>query len=328
MDCHLWRMATQAACFDIEFAQFISLQVLRRQGKTMNLKYLMYFQTLAHCEHYGRASEELGVAQPSLSHAVDCLEKELGCYLFEKKGRNVVLTRQGRQYLTYVDNALRLLDDGANQLRKTSSGVIEIGFVSSVRQPLLSVIRKFQKDSAHQNCKFSLYEQTTAQLFSSLSHSRLDFILASSPGEDENFCTEPILQQEIVVIDSVATPHIAESPVTLQELIGQPFILHTLDAGMRKVIDKLFERCGRRPLVMCEASEDNAIVAMVAMGMGVALVTDSEDVRKEAVRLLILEDPYNYRHIYLTTRKGQRFTPAADKFLAFLRKELQKSVSF
>ena len=44
----------------------------------MNLKYLEYFQTLAEYEHYGRAAEELTVAQSSLSHGIDCLEKELG----------------------------------------------------------------------------------------------------------------------------------------------------------------------------------------------------------------------------------------------------------
>lgn len=57
----------------------------------MNLNYLKYFQTLANLEHYGRASEELGIAQSSLSHAIASLEQELGIPLFEKRDGTVLL---------------------------------------------------------------------------------------------------------------------------------------------------------------------------------------------------------------------------------------------
>ena len=58
----------------------------------MNLYHLRYFVTLAHLEHYTKAAEILAITQPSLSHAIASLEKELGVKLFEKEGRNVVLT--------------------------------------------------------------------------------------------------------------------------------------------------------------------------------------------------------------------------------------------
>ena len=58
----------------------------------MNLNQLQYFVTLAHIEHYTRAAEKLTITQPSLSHAISSLEQELGTRLFERQGRNVVLT--------------------------------------------------------------------------------------------------------------------------------------------------------------------------------------------------------------------------------------------
>lgn len=51
----------------------------------MNLYHLRYFVTLAHLEHYTKAAEILAITQPSLSHAIASLEKELGVKLFEKK---------------------------------------------------------------------------------------------------------------------------------------------------------------------------------------------------------------------------------------------------
>lgn len=50
----------------------------------MNLYHLRYFATLAHLEHYTKAAEILSITQPSLSHAIASLEKELGVKLFEK----------------------------------------------------------------------------------------------------------------------------------------------------------------------------------------------------------------------------------------------------
>ena len=51
----------------------------------MNLFYLRYFVTLAHVQHYTKAAEQLCITQPSLSHAITQMEKELGLPLFEKK---------------------------------------------------------------------------------------------------------------------------------------------------------------------------------------------------------------------------------------------------
>lgn len=64
----------------------------------MNLNQLHYFVTLAYMEHYTKAAKELSITQPSLSHAISMLEQELGTYLFEKQGRNVVLTKYGKVF--------------------------------------------------------------------------------------------------------------------------------------------------------------------------------------------------------------------------------------
>ena len=72
----------------------------------MNLNHLQYFRVLAKLEHYTQAAEQLSITQPSLSHAISTLEKELGTYLFEKQGRNVRLTKYGRVFQTNVENCV------------------------------------------------------------------------------------------------------------------------------------------------------------------------------------------------------------------------------
>ena len=76
----------------------------------MNLNQLQYFKILAQEEHYTRAAQMLSITQPSLSHAIAQLEEELGTRLFEKKGRNIVLTRYGKLFLPYVEESLKVLE--------------------------------------------------------------------------------------------------------------------------------------------------------------------------------------------------------------------------
>ena len=64
----------------------------------MNLIHLRYFVELADTRHYTKAAQQLCITQPSLSHAIAQLEKELGVPLFEKNGRNTELTVFGRQF--------------------------------------------------------------------------------------------------------------------------------------------------------------------------------------------------------------------------------------
>lgn len=84
----------------------------------MNLNHLYFFKTLAGLEHYAKAAKVLSISQPSLSYAIAGLERELGVPLFEKKGRNVVLTECGKAFEEYVSGAINQLEDGVQFVRK------------------------------------------------------------------------------------------------------------------------------------------------------------------------------------------------------------------
>ena len=86
----------------------------------MNLNHLYYFRALAKEEHYTRTADMLSITQPSLSHAISCLESELGVKLFEKQGRNAKLTKYGALFLRYVEQSLDMLDEGKRVVTETS----------------------------------------------------------------------------------------------------------------------------------------------------------------------------------------------------------------
>ena len=74
----------------------------------MTLNQLGYFYHAAVLQHFNQAAEKMNISEPSLSRSIAALEDELGVTLFEKRGRNVILTKAGEIFL---EHATQILDD-------------------------------------------------------------------------------------------------------------------------------------------------------------------------------------------------------------------------
>src|SRR6201986_810854 len=66
----------------------------------LDLRKLRYFVVVADTLHFGRAADELHIAQPALSRQIRALEHDLGTPLFTRDSHGVALTDAGRQLLT------------------------------------------------------------------------------------------------------------------------------------------------------------------------------------------------------------------------------------
>jgi DNA-binding transcriptional LysR family regulator len=100
--------------------------------KSVDLRQLRYFLTVAEELNFGRAAQRLRIAGPSLSQQIKALERDLKAQLFERNHHSVALTPAGTTLLPHV----RALVDQADELRRRASGIvstrpIRIGLVTS-----------------------------------------------------------------------------------------------------------------------------------------------------------------------------------------------------
>ena len=149
----------------------------------MNLNQLYYFVTLAETEHYSRAAEILSITQPSLSHAIARLEEELGAELFEKRGRNVVLTKYGKVFLEHARESLQSLEVGIKKtkaLTGKNSGVIDLAYIYTLGLEFVPrLVRQFMEEHPQLNVQFRFTVGNTIEIIRGLKEEKYDVAFCS-----------------------------------------------------------------------------------------------------------------------------------------------------
>ena len=84
------------------------------------LKALRGFESTARLRSYRKAAEELSLTHPAISHQIRSLEKNLGVKLFVRKGRQAVLTAEGERFYPIAREALEILINGSEAIRRSS----------------------------------------------------------------------------------------------------------------------------------------------------------------------------------------------------------------
>lgn len=117
----------------------------------MNLQQLEYFKIAAEKQNYTTAAKMLGITQSNLSHAITKLEKELNVSLFEKQGRSIKLSQNGKEFYRYVKSALDTLDKGKAKMAALSQSrdyKIRIGHIhNAARDFAAQAIFEFRNES-------------------------------------------------------------------------------------------------------------------------------------------------------------------------------------
>jgi DNA-binding transcriptional LysR family regulator len=89
----------------------------------LDLRKLRYFVAVAQHRHFGRAAQQLYIAQPVLSRQIRALERDLGCALFERTTRSVQLTAAGDQLLEEASGIFAAVDTALRRVHDVHRGV-------------------------------------------------------------------------------------------------------------------------------------------------------------------------------------------------------------
>ena len=220
----------------------------------MNLNQLHYFAKLAEVEHYTKAAEELSISQPSLSHAVSSLEKEIGTKLFEKQGRGVVLTKYGKIFKEYVDEAIHSLDTGVKKVQSMTGqteGVVELAYIYTLGSGFVPrLVGDFLRTHEELKVKFRFTVGNTSEIIQGLKEDRFDIGFCSMAEREGEIGFTPVGREKLVVVVPKGHPLSYERAVDLEQAATYPQIFYTPNSGLRPVVDRMFEQAKLNPRLL------------------------------------------------------------------------------
>jgi DNA-binding transcriptional LysR family regulator len=236
---------------------------------------VQYFVAVAEELHFGRAAERLHIAQPSLSHQIRRLERQLNVTLLDRTSRRVELTPAGRVLLTEGGRLLTQAQRAVRATRAAASECVTVGFYGSAADALLPGILRAYSDR-HPTVEVSLRE---------LLLGRIDEILAGGvdvaftrllPGQTE-VEVEVIAREPRLVALSVDHPLADRGPLKFADLRDESFITNPAVEAPRPPSRWLAEqrRHGLSGRVAAEAGSVQELLTLVATGRGVSLVPAS-----------------------------------------------------
>lgn len=291
----------------------------------MNLNQLQYFVILAEEEHYTRAAQMLSITQPSLSHAIALLERELDTRLFEKRGRNVVLTRYGKEFLPYARESLLTLAGGVQRVRALNGnreGEIHLAYMYTLGSSFAPrLVRGFLESYPEYDIKFHFKVGATKEMIEELKNDRHDVVFSSYVEKEGEVEFHKIGNQKLVVVVPSGHALAVKESVALKDTIAYPYIYFTKSSGLRPIIDGLFEKVNAYPDIAFEMEEDGSMAGLVAQNFGIAVMPDIPILRTLPVKRLSIESPEYERAVCMATLKNHYLSPVAKAFVNYVKEE-------
>ena len=287
----------------------------------MNLDHLRYFVKLSELRHYTRAAEQLCISQPSLSHAISQLESELGVPLFEKTGRNTVLTRYGEEFLECAQRSLGILDAGMESLQRSAKGegVVRLGFLRTLGVDFIPKLTSdFMAADPNSRVEFSFHSDLSSGLIDGLLQHKFDLVFCSEPEKSRGLGAAPVTSQKLVLIVPNGHPLSERTGIDLAETLEYPAVWFAKGSGLRRVIDGMYEQVGGKPVSVVETEEDEVIAGLVAAGFGIAVVPDMDMLHKLDISVLEITSPPYRRDFYMVWDDNVFMSPAAQRFRSFV----------
>ena len=292
----------------------------------MNYNVLRYFSVLAQVEHYTVAAARLGISQPSLSSAIHNLENALGgVKLFEKVGRNIRLTEEGKFYQEKVDAALNELHTASLMLRDSKVSapvVIRMGYVSGTLNGIAAqIIAEYSRKN--KRIRFHLTESSSENLMDMVRQEKLDMAIVDSTDRDRSLHFRKLSQRDLFAAIPKNHPLAHRDYVEPAEIVHEPQVVFNYNVG--KSFKEWTTGSPTDESVICTVDTAQSALDLVSAGVGIAFIPDSCVQERPDIRYLPIQNWH--QALYMCIYYDKWLEPPVWEFVELLVKTIRDSVS-
>lgn len=288
----------------------------------MELSQLRYFVNIAETLSFTRAAELVHVSQPALSYQMRRLEDELGCRLFDRKGRGIALTPDGELFLPLAQTVLARAAEAVRVLRESAGdevGEVRMGGNSSVATYLVPTLLA----SFHQvfpKVRVEVFEGGDLELQQRVHSGAIDFAVVTAPGSPQTLDVVRLGTEALLVATPLGHRLAGRASIDLAELAFEDFVLPTGAFNLATQLVDACRRAGFEPRVAYRAGSAEAIKNFVRMGLGISIAPSGalSGPAREGLAALAVEGGLT-RELSLIRARDRAMTRAAQVLMAHVR---------
>ena len=285
----------------------------------MEIRQLEYFRAVCGLNSISKAAEQLHVAQPSVSIAIQKLEEELGVMLFDRTQRQISLTEEGKIFSQRVSDILLQIGDSVNEikdLRFCQSGTIKIGIPPMIGVFLFPhIFARFRK--RYPDIKLIAVEAGSLSIQKLLEDGNIDVGIITQNSSCSALDVQPITSVQIRVCLPQDHSLSGLASIPFAKLEGEPFILFKEDTYSREIIVKECRKHNFKPDIVFVSSQIDTIISLVELGVGISFLFDVIAKKHSAINCLPLEESLTAPIVLAWNRK--RYLNSASRiFIEFI----------
>jgi DNA-binding transcriptional LysR family regulator len=289
----------------------------------MELNQLRGFVTVVQTGSFTQAAKKLFLTQPALSLQIKALEERLEETLFERQGRQLLLTPAGRLLLERAEQILGLVKQTSEEvqaLKGLQGGRLSIGTNdSNCLYVLPDLIQQFRQQFPQ--VELRLTNSHSSQVATWVVEGQVEFGLVTLPILDPRLNAQPLFEREDVLVCHPDHPLGWQSSVTLAALVEYPLLLLDRGSISRVMLDQMFGQADLIPKVVMQLGSIEVIKRYVEIDLGVSIIprfTAEQEIKEGKLQVIHLD--WLPRHsVGIVQRHKGYLSPAAQMFLEMLK---------
>lgn len=296
---------------------------MRDALQKVTLRQLQIFLVAAETLSFVRAAKILRLTPPAVSMQMSRLADGIGAPLFEKSGRQLVLTVAGEKLVPYAERVNRTLGEATETieaLKGVERSTVNVAMVTTSRNFGPHLVARFQ--AGHPECHLDITIANRRSVIEKLENHQVDLALMGRPPRRIEVDAEAFADHPYVVIASPGHALAGARRIAPERLLEHMFLAREAGSGTRMVLEHFFERHGlQRPRTQEMTSNENIKQAVMA-NMGLAVISrHTIQLELQAGRIVELNvrDMPQVRTWFVVHMKARELGPSARRFTEFVR---------
>jgi DNA-binding transcriptional LysR family regulator len=278
----------------------------------MEIHQVRYF--LAVCEHlsFTQAARQCNVTQPSLTRAIQLLEKEFGGFLFQRDRPRIQLTELGEIVRPYLQEAWEQAQAAKRQAKDYASKAptqLNLAIMCTIAPALLiQMFARFR--SARPDIKLDLIDGTAQTIEEQLIGSRAEAAIYCRPdrASDPRLNYLPLFREQMMIVLPADHRLASRDTIQIEDLAGERYVQRSF-CEFNDMVDNVFDDRHVDCETVYRSDRDDWVLAMIASGFGFGFFP-KYSITSPAVVARPLVNPEFWRTVSLTTVRGRPYSRA------------------